>query len=283
LGTGKEGQVKMALSTAGNVEAYQFVQDVWVKVGDVVDYSPNGSKKAFEEKEYDYVFDIDVEDGVILQLPFNVSDNPYSAAVQFIERHELPKNYLDQIAGFIIKNSTGTSIERLSNPDPFTGSTGYSAGAVHSHSLTFMKAANYPGIFKKLIEFNGESKTLNETEMTLLLSSIETCQFSDCVHLLYRLFKWPTGKLFPVIDCLRMAALCIPLESAAVVHLLESVAREDELDSRILTVLFRLTANLFGTEQGIQLSIEHLDLIARLVRHAASLADMQPVLATLSK
>ena len=43
-------------------------------------------KKVFEGKEYDYVFDIDLN-GSALQLPFNRGDDPWMAAQQWIWKH----------------------------------------------------------------------------------------------------------------------------------------------------------------------------------------------------
>ena len=50
----------------------------WSKVGDMItdpDKSgaedlPNG-KTMFEGKEYDYIFNIDIDDGVVLKMPYN--------------------------------------------------------------------------------------------------------------------------------------------------------------------------------------------------------------------
>lgn len=46
----------------------------WQKIGDVVDAVGSGRKQLYEGKEYDYVFDVDIQDGVPpLKLPFNAS------------------------------------------------------------------------------------------------------------------------------------------------------------------------------------------------------------------
>lgn len=47
---------------------------MWQKIGDVVDAVGSGRKQLYEGKEYDYVFDVDIQDGVPpLKLPYNVS------------------------------------------------------------------------------------------------------------------------------------------------------------------------------------------------------------------
>ncbi len=42
-------------------------------------------------KEYDKVFDIEVDDGVTLQCGYNFGDNPYSVAQDFIWDNDLPQ------------------------------------------------------------------------------------------------------------------------------------------------------------------------------------------------
>ena len=46
----------------------------WQKVGEVVDAVGSNRKQLYQGKEYDYVFDVDIQDGVLpLKLPYNAS------------------------------------------------------------------------------------------------------------------------------------------------------------------------------------------------------------------
>jgi phospholipase A-2-activating protein len=46
----------------------------WQKIGDVVDAVGSGRKQIYQGKEYDYVFDVDIQDGVPpLKLPYSVT------------------------------------------------------------------------------------------------------------------------------------------------------------------------------------------------------------------
>lgn len=46
----------------------------WQKIGEVVDAVGSGRKQLYQGKEYDYVFDVDVQDGVPpLKLPYNAN------------------------------------------------------------------------------------------------------------------------------------------------------------------------------------------------------------------
>lgn len=56
---------------------------------------------------------MDIEDGKPpLKLPINVSDNPYTAADDFLARYELPMSYRDQVVQFILKNTNGISLDQ---------------------------------------------------------------------------------------------------------------------------------------------------------------------------
>ena len=118
----KEGQVVMIKETNGNVTAHQWSQGAqnWVNVGTVVDaVGSSGQKKDYLGKDYDYVFDVDIEDGKPpLKLPYNVSQNPYEAATKFIQDNELPMSYLDQVANFITTNTQGATIGQSVEPAP---------------------------------------------------------------------------------------------------------------------------------------------------------------------
>ncbi|TCD70923.1 hypothetical protein EIP91_000829 [Steccherinum ochraceum] len=127
----KAGEVKM-IKNNDLVEAHQWdgASGQWQKIGDVVDAVGSGRKQLYQGREYDYVFDVDVQEGVPpLKLPYNASDNPYAAAQKFLESNDLPLTYLDEVVKFIEKNTAGVSLGSGSNDysDPFTGASRYQA------------------------------------------------------------------------------------------------------------------------------------------------------------
>ncbi|OAX34542.1 phospholipase A-2-activating protein [Rhizopogon vinicolor AM-OR11-026] len=128
----KPDEVKM-IKNGDVVEAHQWdsAASSWQKIGEVVDAVGSGRKQLYNGKEYDYVFDVDVQEGSPpLKLPFNVSENPYAAAQRFLEQNELPPNYIDEVVKFIEKNTEGVSLG-VSNDyvDPYTGASRYQASA----------------------------------------------------------------------------------------------------------------------------------------------------------
>lgn len=67
----------MMINADGVVEAYQWSlsENAWQKIGDVVDAIGESRKQLFEGKEYDHVFNIEVEGRPMMKLPYNVNGN----------------------------------------------------------------------------------------------------------------------------------------------------------------------------------------------------------------
>ncbi|KAI0822742.1 phospholipase A-2-activating protein [Trametes gibbosa] len=127
----KPGEVKM-IRRGENVEAHEWdnASSSWKKIGDVVDAVGSGRKQLYQGREYDYVFDVDVkENAPPLKLPYNASENPYTAAQRFLQNNDLPLSYLDEVVRFIEKNASGVTIGASTQQysDPYTGASRYQA------------------------------------------------------------------------------------------------------------------------------------------------------------
>jgi len=137
----KDGQTKMVRDgELVSVHSWSMGDQKWTKIGDVVGAAggseKTSGKKLHQGKEYDYVFDIEIDEPKsTLKLPFNVTDDPYMAAQQFIHKHELSQYYLEEIATHIMKNTEGKSLGALQNVDPLTGGASYSTENSGSSSL----------------------------------------------------------------------------------------------------------------------------------------------------
>lgn len=105
----------------GVIKCYSWELGKWNLIGDVTGASGStqetSGKVLFEGREYDYVFSVDISDSAPpLKLPFNKGDDPWHAAQAFIHKHSLPQAYLDQVANFIIRNSTAAKSNSLGAP-----------------------------------------------------------------------------------------------------------------------------------------------------------------------
>ncbi|KAK0167221.1 hypothetical protein PV327_004650 [Microctonus hyperodae] len=130
----RDGQTKM-FNENGKAVVYSWSANdqQWIKIGDVIgEPGGNSSKQLYNGIEYDYVFSVDIQDGVPpLKLPYNKTDDPWVAAQKFIHDNELSQMFLDQVANFIIKNSTPAPNFAANSQfaDPFTGGSRYIPGS----------------------------------------------------------------------------------------------------------------------------------------------------------
>lgn len=195
----KEGQVQMINQPDGSVTAHTWssATQEWIAVGTVVESAgSSGRKTEYLGHDYDYVFDVDIEDGKPpLKLPYNVSQNPYEAATKFIGDNELPISYLDQVANFITQNTQGAVIGQSQEPtqaggDPWGSERRYRPGDAASEEAqqpapeplpkvlpqkTYLsiKTANLKVITKKLQEINDKLISEGEKGTTLVPSEID--------------------------------------------------------------------------------------------------------------
>lgn len=206
----KEGQVIMIKEDDGSVGAYQWSQgnQSWMSVGTVVDaVGSSGKKTDYFGKDYDYVFDVDIEDGKPpLKLPYNLSQNPYEAATKFIQDNELPMTYLDQVANFITSNTQGATLGQSSQApagsDPYGTESRYRPGESTSNTPTSslptsrpkvlpqtsylsIKTANLRTIRKKIEELNEQltnegyrDAVLNNSQLAALEAMIKPLEQS---------------------------------------------------------------------------------------------------------
>ncbi|KAK7082303.1 hypothetical protein SK128_004896 [Halocaridina rubra] len=115
-----------------NCYAWSAADQQWSAVGEVVGGAggsqETSGKVLYEGKEYDFVFEVELDEGTRKKLPYNIREDPYFAAQRFIHQHELPQEFLDQVATFIINNTKGMTLGMEGGGqyvDPFTGGSRY--------------------------------------------------------------------------------------------------------------------------------------------------------------
>ncbi|KAL4916840.1 PUL domain-containing protein [Aspergillus aurantiobrunneus] len=252
----KDGQVQMIREANGSVSAHTWSVALgrWESVGTVVDSAgSSGRKTEYLGQDYDFVFDVDVEDGKPpLKLPYNLSQNPYEAATKFIGDNELPMTYLDQVAQFIVQNTKGATIgqssqEPAGGSEPWGQDRRYRPGDASAQSAipesrpkvlpqkTYLsiKTANLKVISRKLQELNDKLVSEGSKDLSLSPSELETvislCNQLEAsnglkaspaaeagVNLLFKVATvWPAANRLPGLDLLRLFAAATPVTATA--------------------------------------------------------------------
>ena len=290
----KEGQVQMIREANGSISAHQWshLAQQWVSVGTVVDAAgSSGRKQEYLGHDYDYVFDVDIEEGKPpLKLPYNLSQNPYEVARKFIEDNELPLSYLDQVADFIVRNTKGASIGQASSsttssaPPPSTRPK-----VLPQKEYLSITTANFSLIARKVQELN--SQLLKDGRKDLALSPDEIVFFPRFVGVLEASLSkspseddvglldsgsdlimkivtaWPPQNRIPGMDLLRCLAAANPSLSQR--HNLLDVLAEakifEEGNHNLIMLAVRSLANLSNTSGGRDFLVAHADRVRELV------------------
>lgn len=180
----KDGHVQVIKNPDGGLEAHIWssAQNKWEFYGAVVD-SPGSSDKKIHHggKEWDFVFQVDIEDGKpTLPLPYNAGENPYDGARRFLEANELPIGYLEQVAAFIVRESKGQNIENLgaASADSASKSTP-AAGPKHSlpvQEYVLIPTLNSEPLLKKINSLNADLIKSGEKEFAMNPAQISSLQ-----------------------------------------------------------------------------------------------------------
>ncbi|KAK3255871.1 hypothetical protein CYMTET_34970, partial [Cymbomonas tetramitiformis] len=128
-----DGETKVVREgNTGMVYSWNAGTGAWEKLGEVVGAPENSvavEGRMLHGVQYDYVFDVDIEDGVPpRKLPFNRDQNPHTVAANWLEQEGLPASYREQVVDFILQNTGGAAAlpsMMPANTDPFTGAGSY--------------------------------------------------------------------------------------------------------------------------------------------------------------
>ncbi|CCE63845.1 hypothetical protein TPHA_0F03650 [Tetrapisispora phaffii CBS 4417] len=259
----KEGQLIVVKSpSTGVIEAHQYTQGKWAKIGDVVGSSNTGNdqKIEFEGKKYDYVFDVDIQEGQPpLKLPVNANDNPYILADQFLMKYDLSSTYKDQIVNFIITNTNGVALDNTAPPDPSPSAhidDNTSRNDIINYLVLPVKeflsisAFNPDTIFNGIVKLNAGQEKKVQFEDDLLaelgtaLNDIDN-GWELLLSIANRIKEDWTTKI-PSFDIMRIIVTKLP-EPAYLMDYVKTGL--DSADIRISMLTVRMLVNAFGNEK----------------------------------
>ncbi|KAG6802854.1 phospholipase A-2-activating protein [Apis mellifera caucasica] len=312
----RDGQTKI-INDGDAIRAYSWSQNEqrWIKIGNVMGASggsvATSGKQLYNGIEYDYVFSVDIQDGIPpLKLPYNNDQDPWHVAQKFLHDNGLSQLFLDQVANFIIKNSESAPVLKTDAQyaDPFTGGSRYipqSTTNTVSHEFTRSTAsnssdasvpsyiphtkylkleqANLSQILEKIKELNTKQndpfKVPNDKlESLVKLAGDQASEQlkTDALSTLKILLNWSDDILFPVLDITRLAVLCREVNDVLCTEELLQIVKKhikpDALPSNQM-LTFRLLANMFSHEKGEKLCLNCKDEILKLLSELESLTN----------
>lgn len=250
-----EGETKLIKSGRSTIDIYQWSENQWVKIGQMVDGTSSNQKQFYAGSYYDYVFNIDIEDGKPpLKLPVNMTDNPYDVAETFLANHNLPHSYLQQIVDFIMQNAEGISLD--------TAKKRKSGILPQTDYLTFDKVDQVKllAAFKKLNPKQPIEKQITDNFETLL-----NCEDYDAIHrvALNIIKTWDGDSKLLGFDILR-AIIVLIKPSEELFPVIRTGLESKGLTPKIQMMTIRILINTFaakGWGEQMMLDEDILDII----------------------
>lgn len=263
-----------------------------------------GRKTEYNGKSYDYVFDVDIEDGKPpLKLPYNLSENPYEAATKFLGDNELPISYLDNVANFITQNTQGASLGQSasSGGDAQGTEARYQPGESEKPGVKVLPqigylsitAAKYDAMINKILQINtnmvqsGRKDQSMNPDQEKLLKDVRTAVersrpiSSEGVDLVVRIVQnWPYTDRLPAQDLLR----CMAASSTAAGYTadddtsilgiaINSATQGAEVPSDNSTMMaLRTVANIFGTPKGREVAVQQAPLTVAFLERVVGIS-----------
>jgi phospholipase A-2-activating protein len=296
----KEGEIRI-FRDGNSGKAYSWQKGKWNYVGEMMagpeDSANNtgneifGGKKYykgdrfFSEGNYDFVFDIEDEQGIGRQLPFNLGDNTLIAAEQFLAREQWPVTYKEQVITFLNKHTR----PRTNKPRPkqSTQNTQYSHLTPVSRPKglreqmkffpvynkdTFYRKMNAAGMLKMISEHNS---TLVDEEFKIKMTDYEIevldgmikelehfqptrdLEDRELTILQKKLMTYEGKVALPVIDLIRVLVLhhssislldCLDSGNKFLMYAMRNyslVKQDPKLGNKFLLTILKILANLF--------------------------------------
>lgn len=257
---------------------------------------------------YDYVFDIDIEEGKPpLKLPYNLTESPWDAARKFLESNDLPLSYYEQVANWLSDNTKGSRLGQNSAPpaaepsrapyasDPWgtdrryrPGDAPSSSGArrlPHTSYLTIVEG-NPSNAIKIIVDKASSSKDLTSEECRSLQKLADQLQQKGDPHplaeqispLLKIATTWTQKARVPAIGVLAVCAVSPSFVqhtssgSSTVIDTLGEAGNFAPKQATANNVVhgIRLVVNLFKTDGGRTIADGSFDSTLKILRPFAS-------------
>jgi len=181
-----DGETKLIRKGKSTIHVFKWskIKDEWNEVGKLkIPEEGFDAAKQLDGKRYDYIFDIELENGLKRKIGYNKGQNPYQVSQEFIDKHMLSQNYIEQIAEFL---KTNTDYRKANADFKYFPRT----------SLIKHNEGNLPKVVSKMREFSPEFFS-DENVASLTLTDEISTKFFEHIDSL------DENKKFPFIDYLK--------------------------------------------------------------------------------
>jgi phospholipase A-2-activating protein len=187
-------------------------------------------KQELDGEYFDFAFPIEFDDGTPpLKLGYNLGDNAYTVAEEFVAKYKLNYGLKETIAKHILSQTKGYQLDEEQPNDPMKKAQNKSVSVSQFFPLTkniiYDKNINMQGVLTKITEFNAIlEKSEDKKELALLPYELELLKKvitklgqnhhsisfdTDEYVLAFRLLAWPGEYLFAVLDLIRCWVLVL--------------------------------------------------------------------------
>ncbi|KAJ2892233.1 PFU-domain-containing protein [Zalerion maritima] len=310
----KDEQIVRIGDPNGSISIHQWSmsQQQWIHVGEEVgqagDNSEGQPKVEYQGKMYDYVFDVDVQEGQPpLKLPYNLSDNPYQSAANFIKDNEQPASYLDQVANFIFRNTPAlrpTQSEASGGADPYGMGSRYMPGQTSSASqqqkipqkeYIQIPATSHDPIMNKIMSLNAGYKASGRKDISLspgeeatVRSLLEPLKSGTAVEdafalslIIRSLGCWPYPDRVALLGLLHSLAQSPAMagylddDRGSIVDIAIQAAvgdAEGTPKENLVMLALRIAVNVFDTEDGRLVAANAVDGVTKTLEFALGIS-----------
>ena len=179
-----DGETKLIRKGKSTIHVFKWsqIKDEWNEVGKLkIPEEGFDAAKQLDGKRYDYIFDIELENGLKRKIGYNKGQNPYQVSQEFIDKHMLSQNYIEQIAEFL---KTNTDYRKANADFKYFPRT----------SLIKHNEGNLPKVVSKMREFSPEffsdenvaSLTLTDEISTKFFEHIDSLDESNSISIIFK-------------------------------------------------------------------------------------------------
>jgi hypothetical protein len=117
-------------------------------------------KTSLQRIWYD-VINFDLISSTLINVIHKIPENPYQAALRFLQTNDLPESYIDEVVKFIERNTAGVQLGGGANEyvDPYTGASRYTSNSSSVPTTALQPSSAYMDPFTGASRYSGAASS----------------------------------------------------------------------------------------------------------------------------